>query len=98
MQPIPDFLMWNRSAPPNPPALLSKFPIPQLPENDVGWSLWWNRVRAAVTRSTPLRSQVGSSMPPHGTEMISSSSGRYRDINLPATAWPAFFGKNRFRV
>lgn len=38
MQPIPDFLMWNRSAPPNPPALLSKLPTPQPPENEAGWS------------------------------------------------------------
>jgi hypothetical protein len=38
MQPIRDFLMWNRSAPPNPPALLSKFSTPQPPENEVGWS------------------------------------------------------------
>jgi hypothetical protein len=33
-----------------------------------------------------------------GTEVIFSSSGRSQDINSPATAWRAFFGKSKSRA
>jgi hypothetical protein len=38
MQRIPDFRMWDRSALPSRPALLSTSPTPQPPENEVGWA------------------------------------------------------------
>ena len=37
VQSIPNFLEWNRPAPPNPLALFSKFSIPQLSGNDLEW-------------------------------------------------------------